>query len=302
MVVELNPRLFGWRRDIAEKEWPHVKHLFQPFSSLKCAEPPDPGLYLPPWKLAKKLFGKHLPRMVQESLDCCGFGLCQAGQYLHVYELAEGMQEEKFRPWYPPYPYAIGRTAPDLGNGQLGSSGGSTGVWTIEAVRRYGMLFADDEGVAPYSGAISDAWGRRGVPEQYKSIAANNQIGAAAKLEGPDEVRLAVLSRKMVTYAIDWDYGTDAISYKGYRVLRRGGGGGGHQVCLISWMDEPFPAAFCLNSWPEGTHEGPDNGEPPGGAWLRKEDMARDMSDQFTEIFGMSQFAGEPGSANHGGL
>lgn len=303
MTTDINPNLLGWNREAAEADWPYQAKTDRFVAFQAMAEPEDPD-YRFSWEYTKRVNGgKHLPTWNQETGDCVSMGMTNAIQYAHCHEIARLRQEETFRLVYPPYIYATSRTKNDTGNGQLGRGAGSTGAWAVQAVRKYGVLFVDDEAVPAYSGKMADDWGYKGVPEQFEKLAADNPIEKTAKLESADQVRSALLANQMVTYAIMWRYGTEATEHKGYRVLKGvAGRPGGHQVALIAWMDEPFEAAFLLNSWSKNAHKGPDNGEPPGGAWIRKADIDRDLSGSFSEVFAISQFVGEPGQPDHGGL
>uniref|UniRef100_A0A6M3JKD1 Uncharacterized protein n=1 Tax=viral metagenome TaxID=1070528 RepID=A0A6M3JKD1_9ZZZZ len=300
---EVNPDLFGWNREAAEADWPYQAKTDRFVAFASMAEPEDPDYHYA-WEYAKRVNGgKHLPTWYQETGDCVSMGATNAIQYAHCHEIARLRQEEKFRFVYPPYIYAQSRTKKDTGNGQLGRGAGSTGAWAIQAVRKYGVLFSDDEGVPKYTGDVADEWGYKGAPVQFEKLAADNPIEKAAKLSTSEQVRAALLSNQMITYAIMWRYGTEAAEHKGYRVLKGvSGRPGGHQVCAIAWMDEPFEAAFILNSWGANVHQGPDHGEPPGGAWLPRSEIDRDLSSEFSEVFALGQFVGEPGSPDHGGL
>lgn len=299
-MSEIDPRMFGWRHDRAEEAYRGIKAELTPFGELKLAEPNE---YRPIWDYVERLNdGRHLPTRRQETGDCVSWGARHALIYHHAYEVEHRGEEEAWRIPFAPYLYATSRTKPDCGNGQLGRSAGSTGAWAITAMKRYGVLFEDDAGVPAYSGRIADDWGYRGAPAQFEQLAADNPIRWASKLQSADEVRACLRAQKLITYAVMWDYGTGATTHQGYRVMRRGGGGGGHQVCLIAWMDEPFEAAFCLNSWGETVHAGPDNGEPVGGAWIRKADLTRDLTARFTEVYALDLFLGHQATPDFGGL
>ena len=295
MSEEIDPRLFGWRGEIAEQEYSRLAKSFAPWVCEGGMAEPGP----PIWEAAKELNdGKHLPTWYQQTGDCVSMGASQAGQYLHCYEIARLRHEEKFRFWFPPYIYATSRI--DVGRGGLGRGAGSTGAWAAEAMMKYGVLFSDDEGVPDYSGSLADSWGYRGAPAEFKALAKDNPVKQASRLSTSDQIRTALINYNPCTYAITWVYGQGATEYKGYRTLSRGRGGGGHQVCLLAWMDEPFEAAFLLNSWSANVHKGVDNGEPPGGAWLLRKDLERDLNTGAIEVYSLSGFSGTAGEPWHG--
>ena len=118
------------------------------------APPEDPFIKAPIWELCKKVLGHDLLPGKQETGDCVSWGIKQAGERRQVIEIAAG-QEERFRPWFAPWIYAVSRN--QIGGGLSGD--GSLGIWGAKAIAKYGVLFADDEGVPPYSGRIADSWG-----------------------------------------------------------------------------------------------------------------------------------------------
>ena len=284
--------LCGWAHEIAEDEFARLSDNFVTFMCDGGLTEPGP----PIWEAAKRVNdGKHLETWFQETGDCVSMGASQATEYLNCYEIAVLKDEEEFHRIFPPFVYGISRCAPDCGNGQLGRQAGSTGAWAATAMMKYGMLFVDDEGCPRYSGNLADSWGRRGPPDQFKGIARDNLVKQASRLTSTDQMRTGLINYNPCTYAIMWDYGDSAVEYKGYRVMRKGRGMGGHQVCLLAWMDEPFEAAFCLNSWGKERHAGPNNGEPLGGAWILRQDLERDLQSGQTEVYGLSGFSGVAG-------
>ena len=73
-----------------------------------------------------------------------------------------------------------------------------------------------------------------------------------------------------------------------------------HQMTLLDWMDDPFPAAYRLNSWGANAHGAPLNGTPPGGAWNRAEDLEQELRSSGVEVFACSLFQGEEGPVDPG--
>lgn len=288
--------LCGWASQYAEQAYQELAHRFTPFVCQGGLDKPGP----PVWEFAKLVNGgQHLPAWNQETGDCVSMGAVQAGQYLSCYQIACQRREQRFQLWFPPYIYATSRV--DIGRGQLGRGAGSTGAWAIEAMRKLGVLFKDDPGVPQYSGSLADSWGYRGAPAEMKALAKDNPISQASPIRDVDSLRTALINYNMVTYAISWVYGQGAVEHQGYRVLSRSGRSvGGHQVCLIAWMDEPFEAAYLLNSWSPRAHQGPDHGEPPGGAWILRKDLERDLSGSQTEVFAITSFLGTAAEPYYG--
>lgn len=64
--------------------------------------------------------------------------------------------------------------------------------------------------------------------------------------------------------------------------------------CLIGWMDDPFPAAFRLNSWGSDKHGPPLHDEPPGGAWNLADDLEAELRSGEVEVYALSLMNGFP--------
>ena len=285
-------QLCGWRQDKAEAAYKALAHRFKVFD-LKAPKVKGP----PIWEFDKLVNGgKHLPSFVQEIGDCVSFGLSNAGNRVSSMQVALKRMEQRFRLWYPPYIYGTSRV--DIGRGELGSEDGSTGAWAIEAVRQLGVLFRDDAGVPPYSGEVASKWGQ-GVPDQFKKLAADNPLRSASPITSVDQIKLALDNYRPCTYAISWCYGQGqpTVEKGGYRMLKRQRRPiGGHQVCLLHWNDD-IDAAFLLNSWGAQEHAGVTSklDEPPGGAYVSRADIERDMQDSNCEIYSLDgPFEGDP--------
>jgi hypothetical protein len=296
--------LMGWLPEESERAYELVAGTDAdptiPYSEYLTQVTPSAPSDVPIWELAKQVTGAHLPTWQQQTGDCVSMGCIAAWNYRQIFECAMG-QEEVFRLAFPPYVYGISRTARDLGNGRLGSGAGSTGVWGAGAMRRYGMLFVDDDGVPRYSGRLADEWGRRGPPAQMKEIAQDNLTGKTARLERVSEIQHELENHRPVTMACMYDFEMAPREYRGYHVGRRGRTVGGHQGCLIAWMQDPFAAAYWIGSWGPNTHGRPLNDEPPGGFWIRTEDLGAHIGGRsYSEFFAMSLLQGHPGPVDPG--
>ena len=65
-----------------------------------------------------------------------------------------------------------------------------------------------------------------------------------------------------------------------------------HQMCFIAWQDEPFPAAFRLNSWGEKSTGAALGDEPLGGAWQSAESIGKEIESGVAELYSYSCFDG----------
>jgi len=288
-------KLMGWLPDVAEPAFEQTAHEFIPFQFQSRALD-QPGV--PIWEFAKKVLGgRHLPTWRQETGDCVSMGAVQAGQYMQCYEIVKQYQEEEFKLWFPPFIYGVSRVHPDCGNGQLGRRAGSTGSWAAVAMKKYGVLFSDDAGAPDYSGDLADAWGYRGPPDEAYQLAKDNPVKSCARLRSVDELRAALINYKPCTVASNRGFNMQPREYNGYHVFTPKGSWA-HQMCFVAWMDDPFPAAYRLNSWGQSAHGRPLNGEPPGGAWNLAEDIEREMRSGGVEVYAMSAFEGFKGEAD----
>ena len=249
----------------------------------------------PIWEYEKVLLGgKYLETNRQEVGDCVAHGAAQAGERMAAYEIVRGGQEEELHRFFPPYIYACSRV--DIGGSRIPGDG-STGAWGAAAMQKLGILFSDDEEVPVYSGSLARNWGRSGAPQKFKKLAKDNPVKSAARLRSVEQIREALINHYPCTFACMWDFQMQPIEYRGYHCFRRGQRVGGHQTCLLAWISEPFEGAYLLGSWGPAAHGTPLNGEPPGGAWVRAEDL-KSILRSDAEVFALSQFEGFPGEEN----
>lgn len=258
----------------------------------------DPIARQPIWDLERKILGDLIPTGRQETGDCVSWGIKQAGERRQVIEIAMG-QEEKYRPWFAPWIYAVSRN--QVGGGMSGD--GSTGTWGAEAIAKYGVLFADDEGVPRYSGALGDRWGHRrnatSSPEYapFFELARDNPCVVVRVRSVEEAVQMVRDYRRPLTIASMRGFRMEPRQYKGYHVFEPSGTWP-HQMSLIEYNDE-LPALYRLNSWGPDAHGRPLHGESPGGAWNLLEDLERELATRDVEIFALVEFSGEPGPPDH---
>lgn len=281
---------------------PKEPHGADPFAAAIRKDAPHAYLgkkktFVPIWDVVKQHNnGQHLPTLKQQIGDCVGVGLAQAGQYLAVTQISSEYQEEIYHPWHGSYIYGISRV--QIGGGSIPGEG-SRGAWGAAAVQRYGVLFTDDTGIPPYSGSISTAWGESpGPPASAIAIASDNNVIDIRKLSTVDQIREALLERRMVTIASMRGFMMKPYNKDGFHVFRPQGSWP-HQMCLLAWMDQPFQAAYRINSWGSAAHGTPLHGEPPGGAWNLATDLEAELRDPRVEIYAYDLFDGDPDSPNH---
>lgn len=235
--------------------------------------------------------GEHLPTYTQAIGDCVSQGAANAVNYLACTEIVRQGDVERFRPAYRPYLYGMGRVY--VGENRIGRGDGSVGSWQAEAVRRYGVLAADEDGVPPYSGAVAKKWGwKPGPPKLYIEIADDFTIGSTALVTNYEQVRDALCNGYPVTVA----------SSRGFKMrskVDRGkhwgvpSGTWYHQMCFVGVDDDSRrPGCYVLNSWGSDAHGKPADDSPPGGFWLDA-DVVTWMVRQ-EDSFAYSSFEGFP--------
>lgn len=236
------------------------------------------------------------PIHLQDTGNCVAAAIEMMGQQRSIIESTLMKQEEKIRPWFTPFIYAVSRN--QIGGGLSGA--GSTGAWGARAVAEYGILFADDKGVPPYAGT-SDQWGnRRNVSnpeyEKFFPVASDNKA-KIIKLTSVE--KMAECLDAGILIAIASMQGFDVREYKGFHVFRPSGSWA-HQMHYTDVIRDPFFAFYRGNQWGPNAHGDPLNGERRGGAWNLAEDVEKEIRSSETEVYGYFDFEGEPGPIEPG--
>lgn len=287
--------LMGWLEEQVLEAREECESAEEPFKVIGKPPPCPPP---PIWTLTKKINnGKHLPTLEQAIGDCVAFGVAQAGARLQVAEIVSLHQAELLKPWYPPFIYGISRV--QVGGGQIDGDG-STGAWGATAVNEYGILFNDDDDVPPYSGEIARSWGRTpGPPAKHIYTAESRPVETISRLTTIAQIRDALCNYYPVTIASSRGFRMKPVDREGFHVFVPEGTWM-HQMSLIAWMDEPFQAAYRLNSWGPDAHGTPLNDEPPGGAWCTVECLADELRNRYTEVYSYAAFEGYPSALRRG--
>lgn len=283
---------FGWLgKEAEQKAFSTVKDSFIPFA-IKGDVRDTPGV--PIWRLMRRVNeGKNLLTFTQQTGDCCSMGAKHALEYLQASMICVHGVPLTFKRVFAPYIYGMSRCAPDCGNGSLGRFAGSTGAWTAAACKKYGACFDDDPNIPKYSGSLADQWGYRGVPSEFIKEASDNLVKGITKIKTLDELRSALINYYPVTIASTWGF---TVGQKdGCKIyIRNPRDPWAHQMCYIAWQDEPFPAAFRLNSWGDNSTGKPLSDEPGGGAWQPAESIEKEIDSNAPELYSFSNFDGFP--------
>ena len=264
----------GWAGAELASEGPPATQLSDLVAGAEWGSSEGAQVYL--WEYAQRINGgEHFPTFRQETGDCVSMGAANAINYLQAVQIAQDGANHRFRPAYQPWIYGVSRTAEDIGAGKLGRSAGSVGRWAAETVQRYGVLPADADGVPDYSGQIADAWGYRGVPDEFFDDAEGFTVATTAQVRSYEDVRDAIASGYPVTVASNRGFRMQPREHRG-RMWGVPSGQWNHQMCFIGVDDQAESprgrgGVYCLNSWGANAHGKPLNGEPPGGFWIDRQ-------------------------------
>lgn len=197
-------------------------------------------------------------------------------------------------------PYGISRMVSGMNN----RGDGSTGSGFAKAVREYGHIPADADGLPPFTDTDGYVWGSaaeyqwsvgRSIPAKYLDMAKPHLVKSTAQCRSTDDVRDALKNFYAVTCASNWG-GQMRCQTAGDPpvLLNRRSGTWNHQMSVQGWWDHPSLGElfFILNQWGLDAHGRCPSGAPAGGFWVKKGDMADIVSQG--ETFAFSQFDGFP--------
>jgi hypothetical protein len=242
------------------------------------------------YRVCRKVLGADTPNYPQKIGDCVSFGGKNATEYLQCCDMLLRGVREKWRPIFPPYYYGTSRV---LVGGQHDYEDGSTGSWLAEAVVKYGALFADEQGVPPYSGDIAKKWGHDGPPDNDVTFGKQHIVHGVAKISSFADLTAALTNGYPCTTASNVGYQMEASS-DGFH---HRGQSWSHQMCFIGFGMDPEPYAIILNNWGDvhgHLNDFTDKSEqlPVGVLRVRQKDAEAHIA--AGETFAWSQYDGFP--------
>lgn len=199
-------------------------------------------------------------------------------------------------------PYGVSRMLAglnDRGDGSLGST-------FARAVREYGHVPADAEGLPPFAENDGLVWGEKTeldwsqgkkISEAYLTQAKPYLVKSTAACKSPDDVREAIRNYYSVTCASSWGglmRPTVQGSGDNARLINQRATTWNHQMSVHGFEDNPVHGElfYIRNQWGTEVHGRCPSGAPGGGFWIKRKDMAEIVS--YGETFVFSQFAGFP--------
>jgi hypothetical protein len=163
--------------------------------------------------------------------------------------------------------YACGREA----GGMLRSGDGCYGSAILKAGQTMGLLRYGDlpEDERAYSGRRARQWGRSGLPDELKPIAAARTI-QGAMLNSVDGMIAALQSGRPCTISTSRGF-TTTRDAQGFCRLK---GRWGHCMGVVGYRADR-PGFLVIQSWGPKTPDGPtDLDQPPWSFWCAEADMA----------------------------
>lgn len=141
------------------------------------------------WPIYEKVTGKKFrPNDQGDVGTCCGEAGTMGGQFVSAVQIAEKKRPEEYKgPFSVEYTYASSRH--EIGKDAIKRGrDGSTGEWTTESMKRYGLLPRDKYGpydLRTHSGSLARKWGEHGVgvPDVLEPIAKKHPIKLAPLVE-----------------------------------------------------------------------------------------------------------------------
>ena len=248
------------------------------------------------WEFTRKVLGKDTENFPQATGDCVSFAGKNVIEYLQCVEIALNEDMEAFHPIFPPYFYGTSRI--QVGKGRLGYQAGSCGSWLQEAIKRYGTLRRNEEGVPPYSGGLAQQWGTRGVPQEFIPKGQQHLIKTTALITTAEDVAASLLAGYPVAVCSNQGFAMTPDA-DGFHKPR---GSWGHAMTIIGFEDHPQYGLYfiILNSWGDvhGQLKDFKTGENlPIGTLRVKADVVHSMVAQ-QDSFSYSQFDGFPDNSD----
>jgi hypothetical protein len=253
-----NLKTFGWKGDIQGKRFMSYEYV-------------------------RKAIGRDIDNWAQETGDCTSHAAKNIFVRMACIDKVLRPEEgDVYKEVFPPYIYGCSRVL--IGGGRLWGAG-SLGVWTAEAVNKFGVIATDEAG-ARYSGRLADQWGRSGAPRNLVELGKNNLVRKIAKVTDWESAAEAIINGYLVNVCSNWGYNMQASS-DGFHAPR---GTWNHSMCVDSFDWNDGKAYFLItNSWGNvhGILKDFQTGEnlPPGVLRVRAEYIDKMLKQDDSYIY-----------------
>lgn len=230
--------------------------------------------------------------------DCCGEAGVMGAQVLTATQIDLHRKNEEWKGQYSvEFTYASSRV--EVGGGVFRRGDGSTGAWTVESLRRMGVLLRGKYGsldLTKYRPDLGREWGRSGigVPNSLEVIAKSHPVKTAALVKTWDEACDCVANGFPVLLCSSVGYHNESDA-EGF--LRHMGVIWWHAMLLVG-IDtlSHRQGGLVANSWGPSSmwYSGPKHrlGTPNGCFWADAANIERAIFEG--DSFALSNFTGFP--------
>lgn len=286
--------LMGWAGERwADNAWQDIGASFPQFKVAGSTIPNSAGKTIRAWDVWKKVLGRELNRIVQETGDCVAASANDVAMVQQCVDILGG-DREVFQQLLISFQYAHSRVI--VGKNQLKGGAGSVGSWMAKTLTTGGLLTTATPGVPSYSGKLSDRWGDdkdyNGITwRQFADLADDHTLDKSVRVTTWENLKDAVCNLNFGTIA----------SNRGYEMKPRGGERGfhkpsgtwSHQMSILAISDDWVGIG---NQWGDqhGRLVDLETGEPwpPGMLRVTRDDFVKHHFTNNAEVFVFSGIRG----------
>lgn len=259
------------------------------------------------WEAPKKLFGRHLKYIWQQTGSCVGAGGCNMLMTLMAVEIAvKGEWEEFLTPWWL-YTYGISRWL----SGSNGPGEGSFGSAWAKAIKEYGIFqhdppgmpdlpdFQESEGWLVQPSSVEMTWSAGDqIKEEWKKLGRQHPVRTVAQMRSADDCLEALANGYPITQASMFGFSPMVPRITGDPPvhLAEWNDEWSHQTYVDEVWDHPTLGLLFRwgNNWGSKIHGNPTGEEPPGGTYIKHRTMDQLCKDRNSEVYAFSSYDGFP--------
>lgn len=233
-------RLMGWAGvRWADNAWQDIGATFPQFKIVSQGAPPSSaGKTVRAWDVWRKVLGKEMLRVIQETGDCVSASANDVVKVQQCVDIFAG-DKETFQSTLQSFAYAHSRVI--VGKNQLRGGAGSVGSWMAKTLTTAGFLSVEIPNVPDYSGKLSDRWGddkeHNGVTfRQFLPYAQPHTLDRSARVTNWTELKDAVCNLNFGTIASNCGY--EMQPQGGAKGFHKPSGKWSHQLSILAISDE----------------------------------------------------------------